>query len=177
MSQRVLAASLIAAVQLAGASAGSAADLYPPYGSSKDDRYHEDQRHGDIYKHPPPGPYYAEPRDYEPPTYRPGRPFPRDYNGYLEPFPRPPRFAEYHPPREGHCVPRHEIKRELYREGWSDFHDIEIRGEVALLRARRPDGRLFDLKIDRCSGEIVHARPAYGDPIYAGPRRDYHRAY
>jgi len=30
---------------------------------------------------------------------------------------------------------------------------------VVLVQARRPSGRRFDLVIDRCSGEIIEARP------------------
>ena len=81
------------------------------------------------------------------------------------------------PRHSGHgCVPRAEIRHALKADGWYDFHDVELLGEVALLRARRPSGRLFDLRVDRCSGEIVSARPldrrAYGPYAY-GPRRQW----
>ena len=38
---------------------------------------------------------------------------------------------------------------------------------IATVRARRPSGRLFELTIDRCSGEIVSARPL--EPRRFGP--------
>ena len=77
--------------------------------------------------------------------------------------------------RDG-CLPREEIKRRLTREGWRDFQEVELRQNVAKIRARRPSGDLYDLKVDRCSGDILHSqlieRGGYGP--YAndhGPRR------
>ena len=52
-------------------------------------------------------------------------------------------------------------------QGWHDFHDGDVRGDIATVRARRPSGRLFDLAIDRCSGEIVSAQPL--EPRRIGP--------
>ena len=48
--------------------------------------------------------------------------------------------------------------RRLFRDGWHEFHGLELRGPKARVRARSDDGRLFALTIDRCSGEIVAAR-------------------
>jgi hypothetical protein len=45
-------------------------------------------------------------------------------------------------------------------DGWRDFHGGQQVSDAAVtLRARRPSGRLFELTLDRCSGEIVEARP------------------
>ncbi len=86
-------------------------------------------------------------------------------------------------------MPRAEIKHRLLRQGWHDFHDPDLRGDLASVRARRPSGRLFDLTIDRCSGEIVSARPLeprpygpyarpYGPYAYGGPPpRRWERPY
>jgi len=79
--------------------------------------------------------------------------------------PYPPRYAE----RGDGCVPREVVHERLYSEGWGDFRDFEPRGRVVLVQARRPSGRLFDLTIDRCSGEIVDARPVFGARLGPGP--------
>lgn len=111
--------------------------------------------------------YAAPPADFEPPY--------------------PPRYAD----RGGPCIPREVVRDRLLSEGWGDFRDFEPRGRVVLVQARRPSGRLFDLTIDRCSGEVVDARPVFGprpEPgAYAygagyggygwGPRRFWPRPY
>lgn len=116
------------------------------------------------------GPQYSEryavpPADFEPPY--------------------PPAYAG-----RGPCVPREAVRDRLLSEGWGDFRDFEPRGRVVLVQARRPSGRLYDLTIDRCSGEVVDARPVFGpraEPgAYAyggyggygwGPRRYWPGAY
>jgi hypothetical protein len=183
MRSWVWAAGLIAAAF----TAAQAADLDegpPPerYGSAYDD-----PRYADMYKYPspptygvpPPRPYAAPPvprervyRDEEfAPDYDPGYPG-RRYS-----------YAEPVPPYAGRCAPREAVKERLYRDGWSDFHDGDIHGSVATVRARRPSGRLFELTLDRCTGEIVRAEPlegrafgpyAYGPP---GPPRRWERPY
>lgn len=166
----VLAGLLTAAVSV-GSTRAPAADLNdgpPPdrYGSAYDD-----PRYADMYKYPsrppqyapyapPPGPAYRDDDDDD--AYAPPRRF-----SYADP--RPP-----YGPYGARCVPREEVRYRLTRQGWQDFQDAELRGEVATVRARRPSGRLFELTIHRCSGEIVDARPLEGRPFgpYAyGPRR------
>jgi hypothetical protein len=187
----ILAAGLLAAATATGAQAADLYDGPPPdrYGSAYDD-----PRYADIYKYPAPPPRYVAPpppRVYE--RYGEAPPVPRervyreeyyerDYNG-------PRRYSGYEPrvPYARGCVPREEIKDRLLRSGWHDFHDGDVRGEVATVRARRPSGRLFDLVIDRCSGEIVDARPLeprrFGPYAYSGrdsygpPPRRWDRAY
>ena len=56
-----------------------------------------------------------------------------------------------------HCVPRRLVMRRLFRDGWHEFHGLQLHGPKARVRARSDDGRLFALTIDRCSGEIVAA--------------------
>jgi hypothetical protein len=104
---------------------------------------------------PPPDRYAAEPpEDFEPP------------------YP-PPAYAE-----RG-CVPREEARDRLRAAGWYDFHAIERLDRVVLVKARRRSGRLFDLTIDRCSGDIVDARPVYGGRLgpyaWGGRRGGYWR--
>ena len=187
MRSWVLAAGLLAAASTSGA---QAADLYdgpppPRYGTA-----YEDPRYADIYRYPVPPPYaarppraferYAEPpvprervyredEGYYEPKYLPGPPGPRRYS-YAEP---PAAYAE-------RCLPRQVVKERLLRAGWHDFHDGNVQGDIATVRARRPSGRLFDLAIDRCSGEIVNAQPLeprYGPYAYGPPPRRWDRPY
>jgi hypothetical protein len=69
----------------------------------------------------------------------------------------------------------------LQSQGWHAFHDVDIRGELVTVRARRPSGRLFDLTVDRCSGEVVNARPVLGPPLgpyaYGPPPRRWDRPF
>jgi hypothetical protein len=180
MRSWVLAAGLIAAAF----TAAQAADLDegpPPdrYGSAYDD-----PRYADMYKYPSP-PAYAVP----PPRPYAGPPIPRErvyrdeelgpdyYPGYTG---RRYSYAEPVPPYAGRCAPREVVKERLYRDGWTDFHDGDIHGSVATVRARRPSGRLFELTLDRCTGEIVRAEPLEGrafGPYAYGPPRRWERPY
>lgn len=153
----------------------------PRYGSPYDD-----PRYADVFRHPAPPPRHEEryeDDDDEAPSYDgPRRRAYRDDDGwrdrrwdqgYLRPMPRGPRFAD----RERDCIPRRAIRERLKADGWGEFQDLEIRGSTAIVTARRPDGRPFDLTIERCSGEIVSARPLRGGlgPYASGNRR--YRAY
>jgi hypothetical protein len=168
MRNWILVVSLLAATGAASASA-KAADLDegpPP------DRYgsvYEDPRYADIYRRPE----YRQPeRPFAgtPPLPYAGPPLPRD-RVYRD---------DEEPPPYGQCVPRDVIRDRLTRHGWHDFHDGALRGNVAVVRARRPSGRLFELTIERCSGEIVSAYPLEGrvfGPFAYGPRPWWQRSY
>lgn len=180
-SARLAAASAVAAFLAFNTASARAADLYDPpraaapyyddgYGAEPyDDR--ADARSGyERYAEPPP--------DFEPP-YRPGvalkdpKSFDESaiYSKSFEPSPyeRADRYEE--------CVPRRVARMRLVRNGWGDFHDPQVRGRVVLVRARSPSGRPFDLTIDRCSGDILDARPLrpriYDE--FADDRRPYWR--
>lgn len=178
------------------ATVASAADI-DPYDVPKAGSPYDDPRYGDIYRHPTPPPRYAEPR-YEPPRYEPPRhappryaerydePAPRPYvhrdrRGYLEPMNPPHTYRDYdrHSPRTADaCVPRREVRRNLVEQGWSDFQDAELAGDTATVRARRPSGRQFELRVDRCSGEILEARPIHlPERHYSWRDRPGYRAY
>ena len=184
-----LTCSFISAVMLGMAGAvlpAFAADLtgsFDRYGSAYDD-----PRYADIYGRPqarpvPPREYYdygddkyTARRSYGEPRYTERVPLPpervyRDdrfsdrYNDRLRD-----RYADRgHAAREdqkkrhargGGCPPQQQIQYELERDGWGDFHlPRVVDEETASLRARRPNGRLFHLTVDRCSGEILSARP------------------
>jgi hypothetical protein len=167
-----------------------AADMYDRYGPRAASPY-DDPRYADIYTHPQPPrrvePRYVEPRYVEPgPVYqapRYERPYahqdeqpPRDRYGYLKPI-NPPHYRQGHATAPA-CVHHSEIRRALVGEGWRDFQDLEFRGEVAVVRARRPNGQLYSLKVDRCTGEIVNARPLDDGRVpYAHRERYGERTY
>jgi len=198
MRSWVLAASLVAAAVTTGAQAADLDEGPPPdrYGSAYDD-----PRYADIYKYPRPPAYVPQPGPYAgpapyagrapyagPPPYA-GQPIPRERvyrDDYAEEpgyGPGPRRYSNAEPagPYAGRCAPREFVKERLYREGWRDFHDGELRGGIATIHARRPSGRLFVLSIDRCSGEIVRADPLEGPaagPYAYGPQpRRWDRFY
>ncbi len=166
-------ASLRIAVAAAALSLGSmlaqAADL--DYGRLPADRYsdaYEDPRYRDLYAPEPPRRYSAAPR-YEP-GYEPG---------YDRGHPVPPGYVYRNaPPRYGQaeCLPREAVRDRLTSEGWRNFQGLDLRGNVARIEARRPNGDLYALNLDRCSGEIVGSRliERSGARPYAyedGPRR------
>jgi hypothetical protein len=162
MKSWVLAAGLLAAALPTGTMAADLDDGPPPppprYGA------YDDHRYTDIYRHPP------RPR---PPVVR---------EEYEEEEYAPPRRYGHGPYRRlaGHCVPREEVRHRLMERGWHDFHGAEPMGDLASIRARRPSGRLFAITLDRCSGEIVDARPLEPRPFgpYAyGPPRRWDRPY
>jgi hypothetical protein len=176
MRSWVLAAGLLAAAFSSGAQAADLDEGPPPprFGAPYDD-----PRYSDIYKYPKP-PGYVVPA---PPPYA-GPPIPREriYRDDDGPDYAGPRRYSYGDPAYGRrCVPRELVKDRLHHEGWRDFHDGEARGDIATVRARRPSGRLFELTLDRCSGEIVRAEPlegrAYGPYAYGAPPRRWERFY
>lgn len=184
MYLRWLTASLIAAaLPLAAAPAATAADIFRPDDPALSESPHDDPRYADIYKHPEPPPRYRGPdidEDYAEPPYKgPRRWRPYSRSEYLEPMPYPP--AEDYRPRRTFagpgCAPRREVRHELIRDGWSDFHDLEIRDEFAFVTARRPSGQLYRLKVDRCDGQIERARRIEHEDAYAWRRREVYPAY
>lgn len=163
MKTSLLAASLVSLALSAGALPARAADLdYGPIPSERFSAY-DDPRYRDLY-----GP---TPR-HEAPFYRavpPGPVPPGTIYGPPDTYGPAPRRYSYEREdwreRQG-CVPRGEVRRRLVDDGWRDFQDLDIRGPHALVRARRPNGDVFDLRVDRCTGEVVNAellrRGAYG---------------
>lgn len=146
MSARALAASAFAAMSLAGASPLAAADLDYP-----DNSYN--------YSH----------------TERYTEHVTRD-RGYAD---RDTAYADrddgYYDNRGG-CLPRRAIRDRLRDDGWRDIQKIDVRGSNVILTAERPNGQIFDIKVDRCNGEIIDARKAH-DAVYGEyrprPQRDY----
>ncbi len=173
MSLKPLAASALAATLLFGVAPAVAADL-DYYGKQSGSPY-DDPRYADIYGQPPGG--YAPP---PPPAYRPPPPYAPPPAAYPPPPHRP--YADAAPG----CMPRHMIRAQLEREGWMDFHAIEPREHLVVMNARRPNGEVYRLRIDRCTGAIASARlivpvpqgPSYGYGPYAdSPRPRWRRYY
>ncbi len=165
MRRTSLAAGAFAAALVAGVSAASAADL--DYGRAPTDRYssaYEDPRYRDLYAPEPPPQRYG---------YAPSHPVPPAYVYRDSPY----RYGEAD--RRG-CLPREAIRERLLSEGWRDFRDLDLRGGVARVHARRPNGELYALKVDRCSGEIINTqfigRGGIGPYAYddVPPRRPYY---
>lgn len=158
MNKHVSLGMLAVATALSLATPASAADL------GRDSPY-DDPRYGDIYRHPDPRPApraYAgrdDDDDYRDPAPRYAPPYREPY--YRHPSQRvpPPRAYSYDDRTERGCTPRHVIRDELHRRGWRDLHAVTLRPHIAVLDARSPDGRQFRLRIDRCTGAVVGARP------------------
>lgn len=123
----------------------AAADLYdgghaPPAAS-------DDPRYRDIYGHPPPRTatterYYEE--RYEERSYQV-----RDH-----------AVKDRRP-----CLPPHQIKRFLYKDGWRDVGrlDYDVR-QIYVDAVDADTGREFELTLDSCSGRVLQAEPDYRWP-------------
>lgn len=108
-------------------------------------------------------------------------PPPNKYSGVTPPppdkfVPPPGKYADV-PPYTGKCVRSEEVRERLTSLGWRDFHSGQkVNENVVTLRARRPNGRLFELVLHRCSGRLVDARPLEPRPYgyaYKGPSGPY----
>jgi len=84
------------------------------------------------------------------------------------------------PPREAprrrvvaECLSKYGIREALNSQGWHEFANVEMRGDVAYMIARNDRGRPFDLTIDSCSGDVIDAIPRR----IRAERPDYDRYY
>ncbi|MEQ1696857.1 MAG: hypothetical protein ABL901_13550 [Hyphomicrobiaceae bacterium] len=73
----------------------------------------------------------------------------------------PPPLPRAEPRRRvvAECLSKYGIREALNRQGWHEFANVEIRGEVAYMVARNDNGRPFDLEVDSCSGDVFEAHP------------------
>jgi hypothetical protein len=151
-------------VLLGWAGAAGAADLDYNKGYDKEPYapyyYHRDEPRPEKYYERRGEPRYWDERRYaEPYVERNGRAY-DNYNGryshYDDRYVPAPRDSSRYDDRG--CLTRGEIRYRLREHGWTDFHDLETRSDVALVNARRPDGLLYRLSVDRCTGVIVNAR-------------------
>ncbi len=170
MRSWLLAAGLLAAV---AASPAQAADLdgdeSPPPRSWPHSGHHDGPYADPRYARPVPPRAYRDDDDDDD-RYN-AVPPPRKYSNV------PPRYAPPPPPAKT-CVRSEEVRERLSHEGWRDFHDGKPASDgTVTMRARRHNGRLFELTLHRCSGEIVEARPLelrpFGPYAYRQPYGPY----
>jgi hypothetical protein len=57
----------------------------------------------------------------------------------------------------GDCLTRRGLRTNLISQGWRDLRGIAADPDVIGLTASRPNGLVYHLKIDRCSGVILAA--------------------
>jgi hypothetical protein len=154
MRSWLLAAGLLAAAAVLPA---QAADLDgeeppPPNGWPHSGPYGGPSYADPGYRRPTPPPSaYRDDDDDDDDRYS-AVPGPRKYSNV------PPRYAPSPPTKP--CVRSEQVRDRLSGEGWQDFHDGKPASDgLVVMRARRPSGRLFELTLHRCSGEVVEVRP------------------
>jgi len=169
MRSWLLAAGLLAAAaalptHMSPAQAADIDGVPPPPRSGPYGGHYDDPRYAPKA---PPSQYYEEDDDEGPngvpPAQKYGYTPPPNY-GAPSPPPRygaPPPPSKYAAPPPGKsCVRSEHVRDRLSGEGWRDFHDGKpVNDGLVTLRARRPNGRLFELTLHRCSGELLEARP------------------
>lgn len=127
----------------------------------------------DAYAGAPPPNGYTSYKD-DPVSYKddPGDTSARIKDGYPVPMPPPTSYSEAPPPparplppkrvERLACLESWELERRLAHDGWTDIDAVQTRRGVTRIRARRDDtGRPYTLRVDRCSGELISARPSY----------------
>ena len=62
------------------------------------------------------------------------------------------------------CVSPRQIHKRLHRQGWGNFHNLRLRPNVLIFKARQSrQGReandlTYNLRIDRCTGALIKAK-------------------
>lgn len=59
------------------------------------------------------------------------------------------------------CFDSTTIMNTLIQAGWSQFARFSVRPRTIALNARRRDGRVKRVQLDRCTGEIIHVSASY----------------
>lgn len=174
----VLVSACILALSPVAASSARAADLD---GESYAEPPYDDSTYGYDEDGAPDGPY-ADARDREP--YDAAEPLPGSVkDGYPVPVPPPQRYGEerervYERVERRHarverplCLSRSEIRRRLADEGWHNARAVGGHDGIVRLEASRFDSSsIFHLRVDRCSGEVLAARPSHGAGFAYGER-------
>jgi hypothetical protein len=68
-----------------------------------------------------------------------------------------PSFRKHKRWHAGECLTRRGLRANLINQGWRDLRGIAADPDVVGLTATRPNGLVYRLKIDRCSGVILAA--------------------
>jgi hypothetical protein len=89
-------------------------------------------------------------------------------------FTGPPRYVPPGKYSGMQCARSEQVRQRLADSGWLDFHDGHQQGDMVVMKARRQSGRLFELTLNRCSGQVVEVRPLEGGRF--GPYA-YNRPY
>ena len=61
----------------------------------------------------------------------------------------------------GYCLYPDQIRHKLRYKGWRGFNVIKVGPYNAVVRSHKY-GEPYRLKVDRCTGRIVHKKPLYG---------------
>lgn len=65
----------------------------------------------------------------------------------------------------GHCLYPKQIRHKLSYQGWHGFDVQKLYRDYAIVCSYR-HGKPYELKVDRCSGEVYRARPLYASRGY-----------
>jgi len=61
----------------------------------------------------------------------------------------------------GYCLYPQQIRGKLAHYGWRGFDVVRLGSQYAYVCSYR-HGKPYELKVDRCSGEVYKAKPLYG---------------
>lgn len=160
----VVAALVLAATPLHSGSALAGDPFFADEGAPYNDRPYVEEE------------YVYESETYErtsQPRYQSYKDDPADVKGAIKdgyPVPMgPPTYGEAAPPPlppkrvdRFACLESWQLEERLRHDGWTDLDARSTRRGVTRINARRDDtGRPFTLRVDRCSGELISARPSY----------------
>jgi hypothetical protein len=67
----------------------------------------------------------------------------------------------------GYCLYPQQIRSKLAHYGWRGFDVVSLGSQYAYVCSYR-HGKPYELKVDRCSGEVYKAKPLYGYGYGAG---------
>jgi hypothetical protein len=170
MKASFVSATLMVAVALAAAPLGpaSAADLdgdaYAPIDEPGYDGGYEDD-----YGEAPPHGYAPGGHADRPGSIKDGYPVPVPHGAGRAAAPAdryeapPPRYTG--PRRAGPryaCLETWQIRRQLRREGWRHIQPMGGNGGIVHIRATRVDSSsIFRLRVERCTGQVLAAKPQY----------------
>lgn len=122
---------------------------YERYGERSYDRSYGKDRYAPKYRGSTKDDYVG----YPPTRY--------SYRGQYEEYgQRRYRYDPYSDHRSRRCIGRRQIKHALEANGWCDLAGYDSEDDLIYLKARRDArGPRYQLILDRCSGDLIRARP------------------